>query len=150
MGGKAKAIVGAGAVGVLAVLVLLFMFIPQKLIGGTSVGSVGETIGGQETKEVTPYRNTLDMHIGRVIVSYDMPSDECDVCLNAVSGLANDNNTIYVHGVEKEGVKYTMYMKTSKTQKTAYAEVLDDGNDWESKILNRVVYEENRNDYSID
>lgn len=150
MGGKAKAIIGAGAVGVLAVIVLLFMFIPQKLIGGTSVGSVGETIGGRETVEVTPYKNTLDMHLGRVIVSYDMPSDECDVCLNAVSSLANDNNTIYVHGVVEDGVKYTMYMKTSKTQKTSYAEVGEDSSDWESKILNRVVYEENRNDYSVD
>lgn len=148
MGGKARVILIGGAVGVLAIVILFFMFVPQFLLGDTKDGLSGMT-EAHETKEVKPYENTLDMHLGRLIVSYDIPKKERNKCINATKGLANDTVAVYVHGIEEEGVRYTLYVSTNKTTTSGYMEVGEDDDSWKKTVAGRVVFEEKGDRLSV-
>lgn len=149
MGDKARLVIIGGAVGVLAVVILFFMFVPQFLLGDTKSGLSGMT-EAYETKEVKPYANTLDMHLGRLIVSYDIPKKDRNKCINATKGLANDAVAVYVHGLENEGVRYTLYVSTNKTTTSGYVEVGEDDDSWEKTVSNRVVFEEKGDRLSVE
>lgn len=149
MGDKARLVIIGGAVGVLAVVILFFMFVPQFLLGDTKSGLSSMT-EAYETKEVKPYANTLDMHLGRLIVSYDIPKKDRNKCINATKGLANDTVAVYVHGLEDEGVRYTLYVSTNKTTTSGYVEVGEDDDSWEKTVSNRVVFEEKGDRLSVE
>lgn len=149
MGDKARLVIIGGAVGVLAVVILFFMFVPQFLLGDTKSGLSGMT-EAYETKEVKPYANTLDMHLGRLIVSYDIPKKDRNKCINATKGLTNDTVAVYVHGLEDKGVRYTLYVSTNKTTTSGYVEVGEDDDSWEKTVSNRVVFEEKGDRLSVE